>query len=94
MNDNKNIFPTGTGTSIPSDHNSYHQHMSNNTSNNSFPNNNNQRPIFNDTSNNQNYQQQYMPSNGSTPQFNSQYINPNPLQSNDFLRLILLVRLL
>ncbi|PKY60219.1 hypothetical protein RhiirA4_483681 [Rhizophagus irregularis] len=28
--------------------------------------------------------QQSMPSNGSTPQFNSQYNNPNPSQSNVF----------
>ncbi|CAG8686215.1 11816_t:CDS:1, partial [Rhizophagus irregularis] len=79
MNDNNNMF---SGTSIPSDHNNYHQHI--NTSSNSLPNNNNnQQPIFNDASNDnantQNYQRQSMPGNISTPQFNLQYDNP---QSN------------
>lgn len=85
-NINNNIIPTDT--TISSNQNNYeHQTMFVNTSNNcgaiNLP--DNQQPIFNDTSNSyvsiQNHQQQSMPSNVSTPQFNPQYTNPSLSQS-------------
>ncbi|GBB92260.1 hypothetical protein RclHR1_19900001 [Rhizophagus clarus] len=84
-NYNNNIFPTDTSTF--SDHNNQSMYTSNNTPIN-LPNNNNHRPTFNDNSNNgdniHNYQHQSMPNNFSTPQFNPQYTNQNPPQSNFF----------